>query len=43
MKQKVQNLQEFGDVLHDVRSKMRYRTSLLAFDMKASKAVFGGV
>lgn len=43
MKENVQNLQEFGEVLHQVRCKMAYRTALLAFDMKASKSVFGGV
>ena len=43
MKKQVQNLHDFGEVLHEVRSNMDYRTSLLAFDMKASKAVFGGV
>ena len=34
MKQKVQTLQDFGEVLHEVRSKMGYGTDLLAFDLK---------
>ena len=40
---KVQNLQDFGNVLHRVRTEMCYTTDLLAFDMKASKRVYGGV
>lgn len=43
MKNKVQTLQDFGEVLHEVRSKMGYATDLLASDMKASKSLFGGV
>lgn len=43
MKKKVQTLQDFGEVLHEVRSQMSYATSLLASDMKASKNLFGGV
>ena len=43
MKQKVQTLQDFGEVLHEVRSQMGYATDLLASDMKASKSLFGGV
>ena len=43
MGKKVQNLQDFGEVLHEVRSQMSYATDLLAADMKASKSLFGGV
>jgi len=43
MKQKVQTLQDFGEVLHEVRSEMCYATDLLASDLKASKSLFGGV
>ena len=43
MSKKVQTLQEFGEVLHEVRSQMSYATGLLAADMKASKSLFGGV
>lgn len=43
MKEKVQTLQEFGEVLHEVRSEMCYATDLLASDLKASKSLFGGV
>ena len=43
MKQKVQTLQDFGEVLHEVRSKMSYGTDLLAFDLKASKSLYGKV
>ena len=43
MKQKVQTLQDFGEVLHEVRSKMGYGTDLLAFDLKASKSLYGKV
>lgn len=43
MKEKVQTLQDFGEVLHEVRSEMRYATDLLASDLKASKSLFGGV
>ena len=43
MKQKVQTLQGFGEVMHEVRSQMSYATDLLASDLKASKSLFGGV
>ena len=43
MKEKVQTLQDFGEVLHEVRRDMCYATDLLAFDLKASKSLFGGV
>ena len=43
MSKKVQTLQEFGEVLHEVRSEMCYATDLLASDLKASKSLFGGV
>ena len=43
MKQKVQTLQDFGEVMHEVRSQMSYATDLLASDLKASKSLFGGV
>ena len=43
MKQKVQTLRDFGEVMHEVRSQMSYATDLLAFDLKASKSLFGGV
>lgn len=43
MKEKVQTLQDFGKVLHEVRSEMCYSTDLLALDLKASKSLFGGV
>lgn len=43
MKEKVQTLQDFGEVLHAVRSEMGYATKLLASDLKASKNLFGGV
>ena len=43
MSKKVQTLQEFGEVLHKVRSQMSYATDLLASDLKASKSLFGGV
>lgn len=43
MKEKVQTLQEFGEVLHEVRCEMNYATNLLASDLKASKSLFGGV
>ena len=43
MKEKVQTLQDFGEILHEVRRDMCYATDLLAFDMKASKSLFGGV
>ena len=43
MKEKVQTLQDFGEVLHEVRSQMNYATDLLASDLKASKRLFGGV
>ena len=43
MSKKVQTLQEFGEVLHEVRSQMSYATDLLASDLKASKSLFGGV
>ena len=43
MSKKVQTLQEFGEVLHKVRSLMSYATDRLASDLKASKSLFGGV
>ena len=43
MKEKVQTLQDFGEVLHEVRSEMCYATDLLASDLKSSKSLFGGV
>ena len=43
MKEKVQTLQDFGEVLHAVRSEMGYATEHLASDLKASKNLFGGV
>lgn len=43
MKEKVQTLQDFGEVLYEVRSEMHYATDLLASDLKASKSLFGGV
>ena len=43
MKEKVQTLQDFGEILHEVRSEMHYATDLLASDLKASKSLFGGV
>ena len=43
MKEKVQTLQDFGEILHEVRSEMRYATDHLASDLKASKSLFGGV
>ena len=43
MKEKVQTLQDFGEILHEVRKSLHYKTDLLAFDMKASKSLFGGV
>lgn len=43
MKRKVQTLQDFGEVLHEVRSLMGYPTDLLAADMKASKSMYNKV
>ena len=43
MKEKVQTLQDFGEILHEVRKSLHYKTDLLASDMKASKSLFGGV
>jgi hypothetical protein len=43
MKEKVQTLQDFGEILHEVRKSLHYKTDLLAFDLKASKSLFGGV
>ena len=43
MRQTVQTLQDFGEVLHEVRSQMGYATDHLASDLKASKSLFGRV
>ena len=43
MKEKVQTLQDFGEILHEVRNSLHYKTDLLASDLKASKSLFGGV
>ena len=43
MKEKVQTLQDFGEILHEVRNSLHYKTDLLASDLKASKRLFGGV
>ena len=37
MKEKVQTLQDFGEILHEVRNSLHYKTDLLASDLKASK------